>query len=476
MSAGTRVTAVPERTRWAPVAALGLAMLAVTSEMTVAAVALPALGADLGVGPGATAWVLLAYTLPMAALGIPARRWGDRADSRPVFLAALAGITVGTALTVLAPNLAVLLAARLVQGVAGALVIAVYMPIVTASVRPDQRGRAISLIIMIMTVGTMAGAPAGGLIADQAGWRAVFLVKAPVVLVAAVCGWFALRGRRLGVPSPDRGLWSEALLLGGAIAAALLVFEYADGPWWAPVAAGAAAIGLGAGWLRLPAADAVRALVRRPAFGSTLIALFTVSLTSGLVAFGVPFLVADVLGASAGTSGTVLLFFVGAVAVGSPFGGWLADLFGPLRVAVAAGGLTVLALVAVLTVGADVTAAGLAWRMAVFGLAGGLFNPAINAATLAASPPGAEGATGGIAMTVRTVAAAVGPATAALCWTLAGGGIDGFRLGVLVLLVAVVAGVAAVLRPTLRTAPAPGPGLTGPVRNREARVVGPDLA
>ena len=69
----------PQRTSWAPVAALGLAMLVVTSEMTIAAVTLPRLGADLEVSAAATAWVLLAYALPIAAVAIPAGRWADGA-------------------------------------------------------------------------------------------------------------------------------------------------------------------------------------------------------------------------------------------------------------------------------------------------------------------------------------------------------------------------------------------------------------
>lgn len=452
--AGTRITAVPERTRWGPVLALGLAMLAVTSDMTIAAVALPGIGADLGVGAGATAWVLLAYTLPMAGLGIPAGRWGDTADPRPVFLAALGAIAAATVLTAVAPTMAVLLAARLLQGAAGALVIAVYMPIVTASVLPHQRGRAISLVIMVMTVGVMAGAPAGGLVADLAGWRAVFLVKLPVLVLAALAGWFLLdRGRVHGVPVPERGLWAEALLLGGAVAALLLAVDRAGSAWWAAVLAALVAAGLGVAWFRRPAASAVRRLVRRPTFGATLASLFGVSLTAGVVAFLVPYYVSDVLRAPATTSGTALLCFVGAVTVGSPIGGWLADRSGPLRAAAVGGAVTVLAMALLLTLGPDAGLVDLAWRLALFGFAGGLFNPAVNAATLAAAPSGSEGATGGIAMTVRTVAAAVGPAVAALCWTLAGGGSGGFRTGLVVLLAAVVAGTVAVALPALRRTP-----------------------
>ncbi|MBC3192005.1 MFS transporter [Pseudonocardia sp. C8] len=476
------------RTRWGAVGALGLAMLAVTSEITVAAVALPGIGADLAVGPGATAWVLLAYTVPMAALGIPAGRWGDRADPRPVFLLAQLGIVLGTALTVLAPAFPVLIAGRVLQGVAASLVVAVYMPIVTAAVPAERRGRAISLIIMVMTVGTMAGAPAGGLVADAFGWRAVFLVKLPAVLAAVAAGAVLLDRRRVrGVPAPGRSLLAEAVLLGGALTALLVALDQGTGPAWrAPVAA-AAAVALFAGWVRLPAAGAVRAMVRRPAIRATLGALFAVSMTAGLVSFLVPWFVADVLtersasgtsigtetsasgtsigtetsasGTSIGTgtaaaSGSALLVFVGAVAAASPVAGWLTDRYGPLRITVAGGVSTTLALAALLPLGPGTGWTGLAGGMALAGLAAGLFNPAVNAAVLAAAPPGTEGATGGIAMTARTVGSAVGPALAALGWTLTGGGGSGWRLGVGILLVAAAAGTVVVLRPALRPAAA----------------------
>lgn len=445
----------PQRARWGAVVALGLAMLAVTSEITVAAVALPGIGSGLGVGPGATAWVLLAYTVPMAALGVPAGRWGDRADPRPVFLLAQAGLLLASVATALAPTFALLVAARALQGVAGALVVAVYMPILTAAIPPDRRGRAISLIIMIMTVGTMAGAPVGGLVADTLGWRAVFLVKLPAVAAAVVVGMLVLDRRpERGLPVPERALWVEAALLGGAVAALLLALDRSSGPGWRTPVAAVVAVALGWAWLRRPGTAAVRTLVARPAFGVTLFALFAMSLGVGLTAFLVPWFVSDVQGGTASASGAALLVLVGAIAATSPLAGWLADRYGPLQVTAAGGVLTVVALAALLPVGPGSGWADLAWRMALVGVAGGLFNPAVNAATLAAAPAGMEGATGGVAMIVRTVAGAVGPAVAALCWTLTGGGAAGWRLGVGVLLVAALAGSLVVLRPAWRRVPA----------------------
>src|SRR5919108_3470517 len=100
----TAEAVTPQRTTWAPVAALGLAMLVVTSEMTIPAVTLPGIGADFTVSPSATAWVLLAYALPMAALAIPAGRWADGADVRAAFALSMIGIAFASVLVGLAPT------------------------------------------------------------------------------------------------------------------------------------------------------------------------------------------------------------------------------------------------------------------------------------------------------------------------------------------------------------------------------------
>jgi len=100
-----------------------------------------------------------------------------------------------------------------------------------------------------------------------------------------------------------------------------------------------------------------------------------------------------------------------------------------------------------LTLGPDASLADLAWRLAVAGVGAGLFNAPINAAILAATPEGMAGTAGGIGMTVRTIAMTIGPAVAALSWTVAGGSVTGFRAGVLVLTILAFAGLLTLLVP-----------------------------
>ena len=444
-------TGTGERTRWGPVIALGLAMLVVTSEMTIVAVTLPGLGAELGVGPAATAWMLLAYALPMAAIAIPAGRWADGADVRSTFAFSMIGVGLASVLGALAPTFWVLLIARVLQGMAAGMIVAVYLPIVITSVREEQRGRAMGYIITIMTLGGMAGVPLGGLVAGTFSWREVLLMKLPLLLVVLWLGYRTVPGGSgKGLPWPSRPLVQEALLLGGSVTAVLLAFDQLAGR---PVVAGCLAIAaamLAAWWTRLPASRPVVTLVRRRAFAVTLIALLCMSFTMGLIVFLLPYFISDVLRGTPELTGIALLFFVGAVAPVSPLAGALSDRYGHGGVATAGSAVTVAGMLTMLTLGPDAGLVDLAWRLAVVGAGAGLFNAPINASILAATPDGMAGTAGGIGMTVRTIAMTVGPAVASLSWTVAGGGVPGFRAGVLVLTAVALAGLLTLLTPTPR--------------------------
>lgn len=436
-----------ERTKWGPVVALGLAMLVVTSELTITAVTLPGLGAELAVGPAATAWVLLAYALPMAAIAIPAGRWADGADVRSTFAFSMIGVGVASVLGTLAPTFATLLASRVLQGLAAGLIVAVYMPVVIASVRPEQRGRAIGAIITIMTLGGMAGVPLGGLVAGTFSWREVFLLKLPLLLAALWLAFRTLARTGRGLPRPSLALVQEALLLGGAVTAVLLAVDQVDGR---PVVAGGlavAAVLLGLWWARLPASRPVLTLVRRPAFTVTLVALLAMSFTMGLIAFLLPYFVSDVMAGTPQLTGVALLFFVGAVAPTAPLAGGLSDRYGTTAVARVGSAVTVAAMLAMLTLTAEADLVDLAWRLALLGIGAGLFNAPINTAILAHTPDGMAGTAGGIGMTVRTVATTIAPAVAALAWSVAGGGVLGFRTGVGVLSGMTLVGLLALVLP-----------------------------
>ncbi|MGH8879907.1 MAG: MFS transporter, partial [Stackebrandtia sp.] len=274
MTRTSEISSTVERTRWAPVVALAMAMVVVTSDMTIAAVTLPSLGDELGVSAAATAWVLLGYSLPMAAIAIPAGRWVDRADLRAVFLFSMTGVAVASVLAAVAPGFWFLVIARLIQGFTGALTMSVYMPIVAASVREDQRGRAIGYVITIMTLGGLIGAPLGGLVAGGLGWRAVFLLKLPVVLVAIVLALRSVPSNGKRLPAPDAALWRDVLVVGGAVGALMLAFENLESRPLAAAALLGLAVLLVLAWLRFRTSRPLVAVISRRELGLPMLGLF----------------------------------------------------------------------------------------------------------------------------------------------------------------------------------------------------------
>ncbi|AEF39369.1 MFS transporter [Hoyosella subflava] len=433
------------RTSWPPIIAVALAMLIVTSEISIAAVALPALGADLGVTPAAAAWVLLAFALPMGAMAIPAGRWADRADPRTLFLISMVGTGVMSVVAAAAPAMWVLLVARFLQGLFGGLVLVVYMPIVVESAREELRGRAVSVIVTIMTAGGMAGAAIGGVAAGAFGWRSVFLLKLPLLIPVLILAVRSLPRADRGLPAPGRTLVMEALLLGGAVSAVLLAF---NGVAERPVLAGAlvvAAVILTLMWKRQPASAAIIQLMRQRAFGFTIAGLFFLGFNVALMVFLVPYFVADVLALGPEVVGMLMLIEIAAMSLVSPLAGWLADRHGELVIAAIGAALTVGATLIMVTLGEGATTFDLAWQLALMGIGFGLFNTPVIAAIMAAAPAGATGTAGGISGTTRMMASTIAPAVAALAWTLADGGVAGFRAGVLVLVVVQALGFVALL-------------------------------
>ncbi|MEV0643991.1 MFS transporter [Phytomonospora sp. NPDC050363] len=443
-------------TRWAPVFALALAMVVVTSDLMLAAVALPDIGDDLSVGPAVTAWGLLGYALPMSAAAIPAGRWADKADIRKVFLLSMFGVAAASVLVAAAPTFWLLIAARFLQGLAASLVMAVYMPIVAASVPADRRGRAIGYIITVMTIGGMIGAPLGGLAVGAFGWRGLFLLKLPIVAAALWLGWRAIPGNGKGLPVPDRVLIRDSLVMGGAVAAILLAFDrLSEQPALAAVLV-VISVALTVVWLRLRSSAPLIAVIRRRTVGMGLLGLFLMSFAVGLMSFLLPYFVVDEMRESPATTGVALLFLSGAMAPIAPIAGKLADTFGAHKVAVVGAILSVGAMTTMLTVDSDTDLFGLAWRLVLIGIASALFNGPINTSLMAATPREAIGAAGGAFATVRTLASTIGPAVTALAWTIGGGGMTGFTVGVLTLLAAYGLGVLALLAagPSREKAPA----------------------
>jgi EmrB/QacA subfamily drug resistance transporter len=186
--------------RWILIATvLGSGMAAL--DATVVNVALPAIGKDLGAAISGLQWVLTGYLITLAALILLGGSLGDIFGRRRVFQIGVVWFSVASVLCGLAPNLPLLIGARTLQGVGGALLTPGSLAIIEASFAPDDRGRAIGAWSGMGGIATAIGPFAGGWLVSAVSWRLIFLLNVP--LAAAVL-WSSRRVPESVDPDADR--------------------------------------------------------------------------------------------------------------------------------------------------------------------------------------------------------------------------------------------------------------------------------
>src|SRR4051794_35446131 len=154
-------------------------------DSTVVNVALPAIGRDLDADLAALQWTVNAYMLTLAGLILLGGTLGDRYGRRKVFVVGVVWFAAASLLCGLAPNAGVLVAARALQGVGGALLTPGSLALIQASFHLDDRGRAVGLWSGFGGIGAAVGPFVGGWLVDGPGWRWVFLLNVPLALICA---------------------------------------------------------------------------------------------------------------------------------------------------------------------------------------------------------------------------------------------------------------------------------------------------
>jgi EmrB/QacA subfamily drug resistance transporter len=163
--------------------------------VTAVNVAVPAIGEQFDVGLGAQQWIVLSYSLTLASLYLVAGALGDRLGRREMFMTGVVGFALASALAGAAPSPALLMAGRILQGAAGALLTTGSLSLLRTTFG-DESGRAIGLWTAGTGAVSLGGAPLGGALVEYASWRWVFYVNLPLAVGAVVLAWL---GRGAGV-------------------------------------------------------------------------------------------------------------------------------------------------------------------------------------------------------------------------------------------------------------------------------------
>jgi EmrB/QacA subfamily drug resistance transporter len=408
--------------RWVALVVLCAGFLMIILDQTIVNVALPSIQNDLHFSQSNLAWVVNAYLIAFGGLLLLVGRLGDLIGRRRIFLAGLTVFTSASFVCGLADSQALLIAARFVQGIGGAMTAAVILGmIVTMFPKPSEQAKAIGIYSFVAAAGGAIGLLAGGVLTQAINWHWIFFVNLPIGIAT---GFFATRllpsdqgiGLQAGADAPGAVLLVSALML-----AVYTIVEASQYAWLSAHTIGFGALAvllLGAFVVRQ--ARAANPLMPLRVFESrtvTVANLIQVLMVAGL--FGMFFLGAlylqRVLRYDAVEVGLAFLpVALGIAALSLRFAAQLMMRFGSRPTLIA--GLSLMAAGLVLFRGAPVNASyvsDLLPVMVLLGVGAGLAFPALMTLAMSAATPEDSGLASGLVNTTQQVGGALGLAVLA---------------------------------------------------------------
>jgi EmrB/QacA subfamily drug resistance transporter len=320
------------RRQWLMVVAVCLGFFMIMLDTTIVYVATPSILSGLHATFDQVLWVFNGYLLTYAVLLITAGRLGDLWGPRNLFVAGLVVFTVASALCGFSQDSNQLIAARVLQGVGGALLAPQSLTILTATFPAERRGAALGIWGGVVGLSTVAGPLLGGLIVTYADWRWIFFVNVPIGVVAVAGAFAFIPNLKLG----GRHLMDPVGVVLASASLLLMVFGLIEGQRydWSPgiwaIVVGGVAVGLlfGAWEARQPEPLIPLGLFRDRNFSLMNWTSLAVNFAMQGIFIPITIYTQSVLGMTPLQSGLTVAPLSVAIAVVAPFAGRLADRFG----------------------------------------------------------------------------------------------------------------------------------------------------
>ena len=399
--------------KWLILTSVSLGSLMSTLDGSIVNIALPAMQAEFHTSLTTIEWVVVAYLLVVGSLLLPFGRLGEVLTFKRVYLVGFALFTVASVCCGASPNESFLIAFRAVQAIGAAMIMAMGPAIVAHTFSAAERGRALGLNAISVSVGLSLGPALGGILTQAATWRAIFLINVPIGIIAIL--WAA----RI-LPAETRGKGVSFDTLGAALSGAALfalLLALSEGQQW--------------GWISLPVLALVALFVvlgvlfilvergsLQPMIDLALFKIrpFSAGLASVVVAFSgltaatflLPFLLQQGRGFSPIEAGLLLTPVPITMAIVAPFSGAASDRFGHRALASAGVAIMCLGLLSLTQLSADFALPDLIWRLMLLGLGQGLFMSPNSSAVLGSVPRARVGTASGTLAQMRVNGQALG--------------------------------------------------------------------
>src|SRR5881392_2338892 len=229
--------------KWVVFAILAVGIFMATLDSSIVNISLPTIAHFFGVPlSGAVEWVIIAYLVVTAAVLLTAGRLADMIGRKPIWVAGLIIFITGSAICGAAPSLAILIAARGLQGLGGALIMAISPAMLTTAFPAHERGRALGINAVFVALGVSTGPTLGGIITTNLSWRWIFYVNVPIGIVGIVASLLILKEKMRW----NRGKFDPAgaiLLALGLVAITLGLSFGQEWGWNSPLLIGCLATG-----------------------------------------------------------------------------------------------------------------------------------------------------------------------------------------------------------------------------------------
>jgi len=403
--------------RWLILASTSLGTLLSVINGSIVNVSLPTLAIDLGAGLEEIQWVVLIYLLTISAVLPIMGRLADMIGRKQVYIDGFLLVILGSILCAQAPNLPLLLAARVVQAIGAAMPMANGMAIVTTSFPATERGQALGIVGTMVALGSLLGPTIGGLIVGVLSWEWIFYINIPLGLIAYFTARKLLPDDRPQTTQKQEFDFRGALFFGVAMITLLLALSFGNEWGWTSYRVVglllAAMVSLAAFLVNenraaQPLVDL--ALFKIKSFSAGLLAatLAFCALSANVILM--PFYLQNILGYDPARVGLLMAPYPLVMGLIAPVSGWLSDRLPPALLTTGGLFINAVGLYWLSSLGADATYLEVALHLALLGLGMGLFQSPNNSSIMGSVPRNKLGVANGVNSLVRNVGMVVGTA------------------------------------------------------------------
>lgn len=385
-----------------------------TLDSSIANVALPTISDQLNITIHSVQWVITSYLLTICAMLPIMGKLSDKWGKGRVYNFGFIIFTVGSALCGLSGTLPSLIGARVVQALGASCLMSCSQGIVAETFAVNGRGKALGIIGVAVSLGSLTGPGVGGLLLDRMDWTSIFWVNVPIGILATFAGFFFLPKDRLEKKKAPFDYMGSILFIAGMVALLYSISNGEDFGWTSPVII----IGLVASIAVLVLFYTLEHKTAHPmldfqlyeirAFRLGTIASFLSFVAQFVMNIMMPFYLQNVLHFRPDITGYAMMLLPLTMAVAAPFSGWLSDKIG-YRI-LTTGGLAINALAFGLLNTLDQHAGFgiIALHLCLFGIGGGMFQSPNNSSVMGAVPKPKLGSAGSINALVRNLGMVIG--------------------------------------------------------------------